>query len=161
MSLEDSLLAGRDAERFFFSSTWVRETDGACQTVVCGFIQIYDGRKQGWMWTGRESGCKGGDGRHKGQLSVQDSERLEVSGSLWIGGGEEVPTQWWCCSNWLCFILAHCSVCCCFVVCRGERPCLHIELHYIPPRTPSCLSDCLIGICLGFATTKASCLISH
>lgn len=23
----------------------LRETDGACQTVVCGFIQIYDGRK--------------------------------------------------------------------------------------------------------------------
>lgn len=46
--------AGRQGCReVFSSSTWVRETDGACQTVVCGFIQIYDGRKWGWMWTGR------------------------------------------------------------------------------------------------------------
>lgn len=46
--------AGRQGCReVFSSSTWVRETDGACQTVVCGFIQIYDRRKWGWMWTGR------------------------------------------------------------------------------------------------------------
>lgn len=84
------------------------------------------------------------------------SETLEAPG--WRG---RVPAQWCCCLNWLCFISARCSLYYCFVVYRGRRPCLHIELHYIPPRTQSCLSDCLIGICWDFANTKASCFISH
>jgi len=49
----------------------VRETDGACQTVVCGFIQIYDGRRRRGAdvnW-GRESGRKGGDGGTRASAS--------------------------------------------------------------------------------------------
>lgn len=148
--------AGRQGCReVFSSSTWVRETDGACQTVVCGFIQIYDGRKWGWMWTGRVG---------------EERRRREAGGPAFgfilkhwkpLDGGGGFPAQWCCCLNWLCFISARCSVYYCFVVYRGRRPCLHIELHYIPPRTQSCLSDCLIGICWDFANTKASCFISH
>lgn len=67
----------------------MRETDGACQTVVCGFIQIYDGRKvrldvsrdrvgeamggkrasfQSIILKGRESldGWGGGESQHSG-----------------------------------------------------------------------------------------------
>lgn len=85
-------------------------------------------------------------------LKAWRAGRLSMAGRE--GGG--VPTQW-CCSStsdWLSFILAHGSVSHCCVVDRGERPCLHIELHYIPPRTQSCLSDRLIGICFGFRCHK-------
>lgn len=48
----------------------MRETDGACSTVVCGFIQIYDG------WKGRlvANGERVGEtmGGKRGHLSVQE-----------------------------------------------------------------------------------------
>lgn len=153
VSLEDSLLTGRDAERFSLAvHEWGRQMEHARQW----FVDL-----SRFMMGGSEAGCEqggwGDSGRLEGQLSVQDSERLEASG---FGEGEGVPAQR-CCLNWLCFILARCSVYYCFVVCWGERPCLHIELHYISPRTQSCLSDCLIGICCNVSYTKTSCFISH
>lgn len=142
--------AGRQGCReVFSSSTWVRETDGACQTVVCGFIQIYDGRKSGWMWAGES---RGADGRQEDQLSMQDSERLEVCG--WGGGPITVVLLFE-------LIVFYFSALLCVLLFCQERPCLHIELHYIPPRTQSCLSHCLIGICLGSSTAKATCFISR
>ena len=72
----------------FSNGAWVRETDGACQPVVCGFIQIYDGRKVKLRGAGLQCGAL------KGKKSP-DEGRL--------------PAQWCCCLNWLPFILAHCS----------------------------------------------------
>lgn len=64
-----------------------------------------------------------------------------------------VPAQWWCCLNWLPFILAHCSV---LPSCYLQRE-ASLASHWTPfhpPRTQSCLSDCLIGICLWFFMQK-------
>lgn len=110
---------GRQGCREVFSSnTWVRETDGACPTRVCGFIQIYDGRKWDWMWAGREV-RGGGNWRQKGQLSVKSWKSL---------GGEGVPAQWCYCMNWLCFILAHCCVFC-HLLRRASLPSHWTPLH--------------------------------
>lgn len=61
----------------------MRETDGACSTVVCGFIQIYDG------WKGRPvaNGERVGEtmGGKRGRLSVQDSESLWLRASQHSG----------------------------------------------------------------------------
>lgn len=102
-------------------------------------------------------GEKGGDEMQPGRLSVQDSEKLGAPGS---GGRGGVPAQQCCCLKWFSFILARCCVCYCFVIYLAKRPCLRIEVHYTPPRTRSCLTDCLSGICWGFSI-EADCLISH
>lgn len=73
--------ADRQGCREVFSScTWVRETDGACQTVVCGFIQIYDGRKWGWLWTMGVGGIVEAEG-------PAFCAGFWKTGSLWIWGG--------------------------------------------------------------------------
>ena len=113
--------AGRQGCReVFSSSTWVRETDGACQTVICGFIQIYDGRRWGWMWTGR----MGAVGGKEGQLSVQDSVRqkpLDGAG----GGSQHAGAVVWI----ECFILALCVLLFCHLLRRTSLPSHWTPLH--------------------------------
>ncbi len=92
---------------------------------------------------------------------VEEGKEPAFSAGFWKAGGGGGPTTVVAAFELIAFILAHGPVYYCFVVYQGERPCLHIELHYIPPRTQSCLSYGLIGICSGSSTTKATCFISH
>lgn len=118
MSLEDSLLAGRDAERFSLAiHEWGRQMEHARQ----GFVDL-----SRFMMGGSETGCEraerfggGGNWRQKGQLSVKSWKSL---------GGEGVPAQWCYCMNWLCFILAHCCVFC-HLLRRASLPSHWTPLH--------------------------------
>ena len=65
----------------------MRETDGACQTLVCGFIQIYDGRVQ-WRGGGRE-----GEAGSQGGGKTVGEQRANFYCSFLKSSGKGVPEQ--------------------------------------------------------------------
>lgn len=68
----------------------MRETDGACSTVVCGFIQIYDGWKVRLDANSERVGETMG-----GKRAIFQCRILKDRKSL----GEGVPAQQCCCLN--------------------------------------------------------------
>lgn len=138
MSLEDSLLAGRDALRFSVAlHEWGRQMEHARQWFV-DLSRFMMGGKWGCVRTGRESG---GDGRREGQLSVQDSERQEVSG--WGGPSTVVLLLF----ELIVFYFS--TLLCVLPFCRLPRR-VSLPSHWTPshpPRTQRCLSDGLIDTC--------------
>lgn len=132
----------RIGKGFFWSTLFGSEPGGQPAGRRRGFLSQYVSEGDRWSmldsglwiysdlwWVEREAGCK----RWESRVDDGRQEGPSFSAGFWESLGEGVPAQRCCCLNWLCFILAHCSVYYCFVVYWGERPCLHIELRNVLP----------------------------